>query len=316
MAVLNTYTQVGQKRDVHETIFQIAPEDTPFYSSIGDGKAATAKKIEWQEDAPKARGANAKVEGADFPAANFDPTVMRENVCQIMSDTCKITGTADAISLYGRSDEFKREMRRTMIKVKGDLEYALISAAQNAAAGAADTARTLGNLFGNDSAGTAMVHSSLKFANSGTPRALTEALLLTAMEALYNSGGDSDITMIAPAHAIVVANFAYKTETSGAGDTASKEAVRSRDIGQSTTIQNVVTGYKGPHGETRFVQNRWLKSGEAVVYAPKNMAVRWLRPWKSSELPSSADAKIWGIVGEMTFQHNHYKSTALLRDLS
>lgn len=45
----NTYTAVGNRKDVSEIVTNIAPYDTPLYSRIGKTKA-TATNHEWLED--------------------------------------------------------------------------------------------------------------------------------------------------------------------------------------------------------------------------------------------------------------------------
>ena len=49
MAEFRTYTAIGQREDLSNTIYSIAPTETPVVSSIGKTKA-TATLHEWQTD--------------------------------------------------------------------------------------------------------------------------------------------------------------------------------------------------------------------------------------------------------------------------
>ena len=49
MAEFRTYTAIGQREDLSNTIYSIAPTETPVVSSIGKTKA-TATYHEWQTD--------------------------------------------------------------------------------------------------------------------------------------------------------------------------------------------------------------------------------------------------------------------------
>lgn len=62
-----SYDQVGLKEDIADAVYQISPEETPFYSACKKVKA-TNTYHEHQTDALRASTTNAHVEGDDTTA--------------------------------------------------------------------------------------------------------------------------------------------------------------------------------------------------------------------------------------------------------
>ena len=104
MAEFRTYTAIGQREDLSNTIFNIAPTETPVVSSIGKTKA-TATYHEWQTDTLAAASAGGLVEGADASGASDTHTVRVGNRTQIQGKTVHISGTLDAVDKAGRKTE-------------------------------------------------------------------------------------------------------------------------------------------------------------------------------------------------------------------
>lgn len=82
MAEFRTYTAIGQREDLSNTIYSIAPTETPVVSSIGKTKA-TATYHEWQTDTLAAAVATGLKEGDDASGASDTPTVRVGNRTQI-----------------------------------------------------------------------------------------------------------------------------------------------------------------------------------------------------------------------------------------
>src|SRR5690242_12889212 len=104
MPVYTSYDQVGAKEDVADVISNISPTKTPFQSGIGSEKVHN-KVFDWQEDSLRAVIDNNQAEGFDATFITVQPTVMRENVTQILAEAFEIAGTTDVISVYGRARE-------------------------------------------------------------------------------------------------------------------------------------------------------------------------------------------------------------------
>jgi hypothetical protein len=309
-AHFKTYDQVGIKEDVSDVISNISPTATPFQSLIGS-ESVNNTVYQWQEDELAAVGNNARAEGADGVDDNMIATVMRSNYTQIMAKTIKVSATADAVSTYGRAKETAYQLSKKSAELKREFEYHLVGKAQNAAAGNSSTARTFGNVWGNDAAGDALIASAVRVVapdgdavTAGVQTsALTEALVLEVNQKLYEAGSDASYIMIKPADSLIVAGFAAA-------------AGRERDFATGTKIVNVVDIYVSPFGTQKVVLNRFLMADKALVFDPSQWKKATLRPFSRTLLAKSGDADRHFIVGEFGLKHKNYKATGAITNLS
>ena len=105
-----TYANVGIREDLSDTIYRVAPEETPFTNNIGTAKA-TNTYHEWQtESLASAVDTNANLEGddANLDAANVPSRV--GNRTQIADKTAVVSGTNDAVNKAGRATEMARQI--------------------------------------------------------------------------------------------------------------------------------------------------------------------------------------------------------------
>lgn len=299
-----TYDQVGQVEDVSDIISDITPTDTPFQTLIGS-MTTKSTTFEWQEDSLAAVAVNAQVLGADAPAAAQTATTMRSNYTQLFMKTVSVTGTAQAIDLYGRANELAHQLSKKGKEIKRDLEHALVGLSTAKVAGDdVSTARKMASAY-------QLIDSGVTSSNSGTPRALTEALVLDVMELLYTAGGEFDTVMIKPGDAEVVANFSYKDAGS-----SGYAVQRSRDVGNGKKIVNAVEVYEGPYGTARFVLNRFIKTTEALVFDPSNFKTVWLRKWRKEALAKTGDSDKFMLLGEVSLKHTNFSVSGRITDLS
>src|SRR5215813_11316842 len=93
-SAFSTYSAVGNREDLSDTIYRIDPTETPFYTGI-DKVTAEAVNHEWQTQAlAAASSSNAQFEGDDSPTADAaTPTVRLGNINQISRKLPRVTGT-------------------------------------------------------------------------------------------------------------------------------------------------------------------------------------------------------------------------------
>lgn len=297
-----SYDQVGKKEDISDVITNLTPTETPFQSLIGS-ESVNNTLFQWQEDSLAAVAANAQVEGADAVDADITPTTMRSNTTQIFAKTVRISATADVVSTYGRAKETAYQLSKKTAELKREMEFALVGTAQNAAVGTSSVARTFGNVFGNDAAGTAMIHADTKVVN-GTAAALTEAMVLAVNQKLYEQGGSAKIMMIKPADSLIVAGFA-------------NSAGRTRELGAAEkAITNVVNLYVSPFGEQKVVLNRFMKADSALLFDPANWKKATLRPFTRTLLAKNGDSDRQYMVGEFGLKHVNYRASGAITGLT
>jgi len=99
-----SYDAVGIKEDLQDVIYDISPEETPFYSSCAKVKARNTFH-EWQTDALRASAANAHVEG-DVTTADVRAATSRLGTyTQIFKNAVIIPGTDEGLDKAGRAKE-------------------------------------------------------------------------------------------------------------------------------------------------------------------------------------------------------------------
>jgi Family of unknown function (DUF5309) len=296
-----TYDQVGKKEDISDVISNIAPTATPFQSLIGQ-ESVSNTVYQWQEDDLAAVAANAAVEGADGTDADLTATTMRSNYTQIMAKTIKVSATADAVSTYGRAKETAYQLSKKSAELKREFEYALVGSARNAAAGSTSVARQFGNVWGQDASSNAIINSAV-ITNNAVAAALTEAMVLSTNQKLYEAGGEASYIMVKPADSLIIAGFAA---ASG----------RTRDFDTGTKVVNVVDLYVSPFGTQKVVLNRFMKADSALLFDPANWKKAVLRPFSRTLLAKTGDADRHFIVGEFGLKHVNYKASGAITGLT
>ena len=141
----DTYDSVGEREDLSDVIYSIAPTDTPFISSAAKTKA-TAVLHEWQTDSLAAAVTNnAVIEGDEATLDASTATVRLSNSSQIMDKTVVITGTQESVDKAGRASELAYQIAKRAKELKRDMEATVTgNIAENA--GNSSTARKMGTL--------------------------------------------------------------------------------------------------------------------------------------------------------------------------
>jgi hypothetical protein len=288
MATWTSYDEIGVKEDVSDVITRITPTKTPFLSSLKTEKVHQ-KRHDWQEDALDAVAANAAVEGADGTDQTLVATVLRSNYTQILTKTIKVSGTSDATQAYGRSKESAYQMSKKMAEIKRDLEYALVATNANFNAGTSSVARLMATAFFMIDAGNVI---------AGGTAALTEAMILSALQQLYTVGGEASILMVKPSDAKIIAGFSGATG-------------RQRQImGTGTTVTNNVKVYETPFGDVKVVMNRFQLATAALLYDPSYWRLLVLRNWFREVLAKTGDSLKQMLIGEFSLAHKNFKASA------
>lgn len=303
----STYDQVGKKEDISDTITNLSPMDVPFQSSIGTEGIHNVVH-QWQEDSLIDAGVNSAIEGADAPSAVQNATVMRSNVSQIFTKTAKATGTADAVTTYGRAKELAYQMGLRSKEIKRDREYALVGVDQAAVNTNVATARKMASVSQQiDATLTYTVNSTGGALNSGvgspTAAPLREDIITTVSQAAYTAGADPSVLMVKPADAVIVAGFQANSRT---------RYVENGD----RKIVNAVDVYVSPFGDLKVVKNRFIKTTDALVYDPSMWKILVLRNWRRWELAKTGDSTNMQILGEFSNKHRNFKASGRVTNLT
>jgi len=319
MAEFRTYTAIGQREDLSNTIFNIAPTETPVVSSIGKTKA-TATYHEWQTDDLAAASAAGLIEGADASGASDTPTTRVGNRTQIQGKTVHISGTLDAVDKAGRKTETAYQLAKAGQELKRDMEKTILGnvAASNGTAGSA--ARLLGSIqswlgtnFVTMTDGVAPVGANGTAARTegATASAFTEAKLKDVVKSCFENGGNPTLLVVPPTQKQVVSTF-----------TGIAEQRYQAPAAKATTIIGAADVYLSDFGTLSVVPDRFMTADttpdaeQALVLDPTMASVATLRPFESNLLAKTGDSEKHQMLVEYTLQVSNEKAHGIVADLA
>jgi hypothetical protein len=319
MAEFRTYTAIGQREDLSNTIFNIAPTETPVVSSIGKTKA-TATYHEWQTDDLAAASAAGLIEGADASGASDTPTVRVGNRTQIQGKTVHVSGTLDAVDKAGRKTETAYQLAKAGQELKRDMEKTILGnvAASNGTAGSA--ARLLGSIqtwlgtnFVTMTDGVAPVGANGTAARTegATASAFTEAKLKEVVKSCFENGGNPTLLVVPPTQKQVVSTF-----------TGIAEQRYQAPAAKATTIIGAADVYLSDFGTLSVVPDRFMTADttpdaeQALVLDPTMASVATLRPFESNLLAKTGDSEKHQMLVEYTLQVSNEKAHGIVADLA
>ena len=292
MAVVTTYSAVGNREDVSDIITNITPTETPLYSMFGKTEA-DATYHEWLEDELNPPGDNAKVEGSDYGSATSTTRTRKGNYTQIFEKVAKVSGSQEAVKKYGIKSELAYQMANRMKEIAKDVEYAIINNTSKVA-GSASTARKMGGI-------QAFVTTNVDD-NGGTPRDLTEDLLNDGIQSAWQAGGDPNVVVVCGKHKRVISEFT-------AGVTKTLEAEDKRLIA-------AVDVYESNFGVVRIIPHRYMLTDTLFILDTNYWKIAYLRPFKVKDIPPTGDYVAKAIIGELTLEARAEKANAIIKDLT
>ena len=302
-----TYASIGNREDLEDVIYNVAPTDTPFVSMMTERTKATAVNHEWQTDTlASASTSNAVLEGDDATVDAVTATTRLGNICQIMDKVPRTSGTQEAIEKAGRGSEMDYQLIKMGKELKRDMEATcLANQAKNA--GAAATARTFGSVLSfiatNDNhVGTSPAGTGADTRVDGTQRAFTEALLKADLQTIWDSGGDPGDIMLGGFNKQVMSSFVGRgTPTE---DAKSKKIVATVDI------------YESDFGTMKVTPNRFMRSRDCLILQRDMWALAFLRNMKTYPLAKTGDSERKQILVEFTVVARNEKSSGGVFDLT
>lgn len=280
----DTYDQVGIREDLSDVIYNVAPEETPFFSNAAKVDVDNTK-FEWQTDSLASVSTAVAVEGADASFAAASPTVRLDNQTEIITKTAVTSGTLEATDRAGRAKEMAYQLVKRGKEIRRDAEHHLVGIHNAKAAGNATTARETASYatWINTNAsvgatGSAAAGTGAGVPTVGTSRAFTEALLGEVIDSCYVNGGNPDVIMCNAFQKRVLNGFS--------GNADSKESMT-----KDKTILNATSVYVSDYGTMSIVPNRFCKTTDVLVYESDYWKIAMLRPMQSKEIARTGDAE-------------------------
>ena len=289
----SSYDAIGNREDLSDIIYDISPADTPFLSAI-PRSTATGTKHEWQKDSlTAASDTNFVIEGDD---ATTDASAATTRICNyraISDKVARVTGTQEAVSKAGRKSEMAYQMEKRMKELKRDVEKILL----------ANNAYVVGNdTLAPECAGAqAWIRTNVDKASDatlptgdgsdihtdGTPRALQESFVETALASAWTNGGNPTMGVLNAFQKRKFATF------SGSGTTT-------RDADTKKVI-NTVDVYIDPLGnEVTLAPCRQCPTDVVYFFDPEYVKFAVLRDFHTIQLAKTGDSERKQILVEYT----------------
>lgn len=309
----SSYDAVGNRESLADIIYNIAPTETPFMTSIGRGKADAVYE-EWQTDSlAAADDTNAVIEGDDANPSAPAATVRVGNRCQISRKSVVITGTQEVVKKAGRKSEIAYQQAKRMKELKRDME-AIMSRNKASATGSDVAARTLGSLESwittNVSRGAGGANGGFSGGNiaaptDGTQRAFTETLLKTVIRSMWANGAEIDLALMGPTQKEVFSSFAgiatqYR-ENSGV---------------KQATILAAASVYVSNYGELKALPSRFNRDRTVTLFDPEYWSVLYLRSFTVQKLAKTGDTERKQVIVEYTLKCHNEAANGVVADLT
>ena len=321
MAEFRTYTAIGQREDLSNTIYNIAPTETPVVSSIGK-TTAKGTTHEWQTDNLAAASAAGLVEGADASGASDTPTVRVANKTQIQGKTVHVSGTLDAVDNAGRQPETAYQLAKAGQELKRDMEKTILGNVAQSAGTAGSAARLLGSLqtwlltnyVTEATAGSPagpVGGNGTATRTKGTPLAFGEDKLKECVKSVFENGGNPTMLVVPPTQKQAVSAFT---------GIAAQRYMAPSD--KQSTIVGAADVYMSDFGTLSVVPDRFMTrdtgagTGEqAFVLDPTMLNIATLRPFQSNLLAKVGDSEKHQMLSEYTLQVNNEAAHGIVADL-
>lgn len=314
------YDMNGLRESLHDRIYNISPEETPFIMGAGRGSAAKQTLEEWQTDSlAAADGTNAQLEGDDASFSTPAATTRVGNYTQIMRKTLILSDTLEEVDKAGRRSELAYQLAKRGAELKRDLETVCLRA-QGGNAGATGTARTLAGLNawlktntdfytvdGADPTYTSGVPGAAR-TDGGTLRAFTETIAKSVIQSGWTNGANFSTLMVGPVNKQRVStDFAgIATRNYDLSNVAAKPmaAIASIDV------------YVNDFGVLRVVPNRFQRERDAWFLDFEYTEFRFLRPLSQQVLAKTGDAEKRMMIQEVTLCVMNEAALGLAADLT
>lgn len=318
---MTTSTIVGKAEDVEDAIYDVSTKDTPFIRLIGDENTVKQRVHTWHVDKLRAPASNKKPEANTYEFANKAQPEEQGNHLQIADDTISVSGTTEAIKMYGRKKqkggELARLRKKTAAELMLDVEHQLVGV--NEGSDDVGGVRTCGSFTSfqktNTSRGTGGAdggyNSTTKktvAATDGTLRTFTEGLVKDAQEAAYQAGGNPNIAMMPTGLKRTFSGF------TGIGEHRQTHAVTPTSKRQATILA-AADMYVGDFGVLASVVNKHMRTRDVHLLDPKMLCVAYLRRFKREKLAKRSDSMDEAMVVEFTLVNKNEAAHATIADV-
>ena len=307
----DSYDVKGIREDLENVIYDISPEETPFYSSLKKVKASNTYH-EWQTDSLRSSEANAHIEGDDTVGEARTATVRLGNYCQIFKNAVIIPDTDEGLDKAGRAAEMAYQVLKIAKEQKLDIEKALFdnnkyevgsaTAARELAGCGAYVSSNVANIGGSGGANPTGSVPGNTARTDGTATVFTQADFDTVMQGIWESGGNPDTVYLSAFQMNLALGFTGYNNQRSHIEATSKTVVKAVDI------------YVTPWGTVEFTPSRENRGRDVWIMDSDHWAVGVLRPTKNTELAKTGDSTKRQVLTELTLISKNEAASGLVAD--
>lgn len=306
----DSYDAKGIREDLENVIYDISPEETPFYSSAKKVSASNTLH-EWQTDSLRSSAANAHIEGDDTTANAMTATARLGNYTQIFKNAVIIPDTDSGLDKAGRATEMAYQTLKIAKEQKLDIEKALFD--NNArVAGSASAARELGgvgsfmttnvNNVGTSGANPTGSVPGATARTDGTATVFSQTDFDLTMQECWENGGRPDT--------VYLSAFQMNKALGFAGNNNQRSTVKAASEG----VINHMDVYVTPWGTVEFTPTRENRGRDVFIMQSDMWAVGVLRATKNTALAKTGDNTKRQVLTELTLISKNEKASGLVAD--
>ena len=309
----DSYDIKGIREDLENVIYDISPEETPFYSSTKKVKASNTYH-EWQTDSLRSSAANAHIEGDDTVGEARVATTRLGNYSQIFKNAVIIPDTDEGLDKAGRAAEMAYQVLKIAKEQKLDIEKALFdnnkyeagsaSAARELAGCGAYVSTNVANIGGSGGANPTGSVPGNTARTDGTQTVFTQADFDTVMESIWTNGGKPDTVYLSSFQMNKALGFTGYNNQRSSIEATSKTVVKAVDI------------YVTPWGTVEFTPTRENRGRDVWIMQSDMWGCGVLRPTKNTELAKTGDSTKRQVLTELTLISKNEKASGLVADCS
>jgi hypothetical protein len=306
----DSYDQVGIREDLQDVIYDISPEETPFYTACAKMSAKNTFH-EWQTDALRDAADNFHIEGGDTTAENRSATVRLGNYTQIFKNAVAITGTDGGLDKAGRAGEMAYQVMKVAKEQKLDIEKALF-ANQARSAGSSVAGRRMAGVpawlttntdFQSGSSGADPTGDGTNArTDDGTPTAFSQTKFDGVMQDIWEAGGKPQT--------VYLTAFQMNLALGFTGNNNQRAQI---DATKAQVVKDVVI-YRTPWGTVDFQMTRWQRARDVFIMQNDMWAVGMLRPTKNEPLAKTGDNEKRQVITELTLICKNEKASGGIFD--
>jgi len=306
----DSYDANGIREDLENVIYNISPEETPFYSSLKKTSASNTLH-EWQTDSLRSSAANAHIEGDDTTANAVTGTSRLGNYTQIFKNAVTVPDTDEGLDKAGRSAEMAYQTLKIAKEQKLDIEKALFD--NNArVAGSATVARELAgvsswmtsNITNTGTGGSDATGDGTDARTDGTQTAFSQTDFDSAMQSIWENGGRPDSVYLSAYQMNIALGFTGNNNQRSNVQAGDEKVVKSLDV------------YVTPWGTVEFTPTRENRSRDVLIMQNDMWNVAVLRPTKNTALAKTGDNTKRQVLTELTLVSKNEAASGAVVDCS